>query len=1085
MRNFKRFLSLTLALLMVMGMAVFTTSAAATTDYTDAANHLAAIGILKGDENGNLRLDENVTRYQAALFFVQAITGKTDPSVWNADKSAIFSDVPEYGTAIDYLAGLGFIIGRGNGIYGYHDNITYQDMLVLAVRALGYETEGMNYPYGYILEAQKLGLTDNIGDDVGYRDYLKRGETAQLIWDVLGTEIAFVDPLTGDIIYPGKEDESAYGLVVGAGKIQRETYLERAGFADGKIVVTVTEFEEADKDSEIDTVTVEYKGESHILAAADLGITASTPKIEYLGLPRTLYVDCDAEEFFAKYDVDGDGEANVVFVSTDSLTYVENLGDAGNIRFVDVSSGSDYFMFNGVKFAKDKYQTVLYTFGEGGWTESDISVFEQNVLYTAKDGSTGANSNGAVRYIVRETTEGGETVKTLHIYYTPYEFGQYFVRTVKDATTSKNADFVTLAKYESTALENLDKEKSNFVEYLVGTSQKVTSATTSVSGKNGEKAKSVTLAGEDVRSGDFVFYYYNALDNILTVAENHGGFKVGQLTGTTAAKETVKIGGTNYEFGFKGAYNAAYADYKANEATIKSAIANFESGYNNVRYVTVDGNIVFVEEYKGENSAADYGFAVVTTDSEILADLLGVKEEKLDYTADFVLDEDGNVYVALLNTESGKWELASLSKFHKDYDASEDEYAKSGNLGTLASYVDIAGESYSKYADYVELSAAFLGANIFAVVEENDGKVELGTTAGAVDSAIIADGLIFSDNTNKTNKLKSDSDESVSAARVTLDGDTVIVVIDGEGNVGVRVGVQKSKFTVSGEAQVYAATSDLIVAYFAEPTFLGGFADASDWGESLAGTSSETYYVALPDSSVNVDTSGEDADEKYTITINDLLDLRTLTVVDSVSFGSDKVVSLDLTKALYADENGVISEAGMTIAEAFAAARALEGEENDVKYVDIAPENLTFTDSDTASVAGGALTLPNALAGIDAHVVTINASGLDEEDYDFTSAALNVEYGDGSLGGNEIEISDDFFGYEYPIYGDMVENIGEPTEGVLDQFILNTAGKEILVPLADADNYEGAAKVTVELKIMAHYDNDTGILTMYVAKIIK
>ena len=1074
-----------LALLMVSGMMVFTTGAADTTDYSDAANHLAAIGILKGDENGNLRLDENVTRYQAALFFVQAITGKTDPSVWNADKSAIFSDVPEYGTAIDYLAGLGFIIGRGNGIYGYHDNITYQDMLVLAVRALGYEVEGMNYPYGYILEAQKLGLTDNIGSDVGYKDYLTRGETAQLIWDVLGTEIALIDPLTGDIIYPGKEDESAYGLVVGAGKIQRETYLERAGFADGKLVVTVTEFTEADKDSEIDTVTVNYGGETHTLAAADLGITASTPKIDYLGLPQTLYVDCDADEFFSKYDVDGDGDANVVFVSTDSLTYVENLGGAGNIRFVKPEGGAQYITMNGVKFAKDKYSVALYTFGEGGWTEGDLTAFENNFLYDTKEGYIGANSNGAVRYIVRETTEGDTTVKTLHIYYMPYEFGQYFVRTIKDATTSKDADFVTLAKYEGTALENLDKEKSNFVEYLAGTNQKVTSSTTSVSKKNGEKAKSVTLAGEDVASGDFVFYYYNALDNILTVAQNNGGFKVGKLTGTSAAKETVKIGGTDYGFGFKGAYSADYASYKANESAIKSAIANFESGYNNVRYVTVDSNIVFVEEYKGESSAADYGFAVVSTDKEILSDLLGVKEDKLDYTADFVLDENGKAYVAVLNTSTGKWELASVSKFHKDYDADEDEYAKSGDLGSLATYVDIAGESYSKYADYVELSAAFLGANIFAVVDENDGVYELGTTEGAVDSAIIADGIIFSDNTSKTNKIKADSDESVSAARVTLDGDSVIVVIDGEGNVGVRVGAQKSKFTVNGEARFYAATSDLIVAYFAEPTFLGGFADASDWGESRAATSSETYYVALPDASVTVDTSGEDVEEKYTITVSDLLDLRTLEIVDSVSFGSDKVVFLDLTKALYADENGFISEANMTIAEAFAAARALEGDENDVKYVDIAPENLTFTDSDTAHVAGGALTLPNALAGIDAHVVTINASGLDEEDYDFTSAALNVEYGDGSLGGNELEISEDFFGYEYPIYGDTVENIGEPTEGILDQFIIDTVGMEIFVPLADADDYEVAAKVTVELKIMAHYNDDTGILTLYVAKIIK
>ena len=1083
MRNFKRFLSFILASLMVLGMFVFTTSAAEESDYTEAAHHLAAIGILKGDENGNLMLDENVTRYQAALFFVQAITGKTDPSVWNADKSAIFSDVPEYGTAIDYLAGLGYIIGRGNGIYGYHDNITYQDMLVLAVRTLGYETKDMSYPYGYILAAQKLGLTDNI-DSVNYKAYLTRGETAQLVWDMLGTEIAFIDPLTGDIVYPGKQDESAYGVVVGPGKIQRETYLERAGFADGKMVVTVTEFVEADKSDDIDTVTVLYGGERHTLAAKDLGITAATPKIEYLGLPQTLYVNCDAEEFFSKYDIDGEGEAEVVFVSTDALTHVENLGDAGNIRYVEPSSGSAYISFGGAKFAYDKYSVAVHTFGENGWGEGSLDTFEQNFLYTSKDGYIGENSNGSVRYIVRETTEDGETVKTLHIYYTPYEFGQYFVRTIKDATTSKKADFVTLAKYEATALENLDDVKSNFVEYLVGTSQKVTSSTTSVSKRGGEKAKSVTLAGEEVKSGDFIFYYYNALDNIITVAQNGGGFETGKLTGTSAAKETVKINGTDYGFGFKGAYAADYAGYAASESVIRNAIANFEAGYDNVKFVTVDGTIVYIEEYKGESNASDYGFAVVTTDSEIIADLLGVKEEKLNYTADFVIADNGDIYVAVLNTNSGEWELRTLAKFHKDYDASEDEYAKSGDLGELAKYVDIAGESYSKYADYAELSEAFLGANIFAVVENGD-TLELGTAAGAVDSASIAEGLIFSDTTNKTNKIKSDSDVNVTATRVTLDGDTVIVVIDGEGNVGVRTGIQKQKFTVSGNAEVYAATSDLIVAYFAEPTFLGGFTDAADWGESRAAVSSETYYVALPDSEITFESSGEDVKEKYTVTVTNLLDLRTLEIVDSRSFSTDEVISLDLTKALYADENGVIAEAGMTIAEAFKAARALEGEEDDITYVDIAPENLTFTDADTVVVSGGALTLPNALAGVDAHVVTLNASGLDEEDYDFGGAALNVEYGEGALGGNEVEISEGFYGYEYPIFGDTVEEIAEPTEGILDQFIINSAGMEILVPLADADNFEGAATVTSELKVLAHYDNDTGILTMYVLRVIK
>ena len=71
----------------------------------------------------------------------------------------------------------------------------------MAVRALGYETADMSYPYGYILAAQKLGLTENV-DLVNYKAALNRGETAQIIWDMLDTEVAVIDPLTDKVLYP-------------------------------------------------------------------------------------------------------------------------------------------------------------------------------------------------------------------------------------------------------------------------------------------------------------------------------------------------------------------------------------------------------------------------------------------------------------------------------------------------------------------------------------------------------------------------------------------------------------------------------------------------------------------------------------------------------------------------------------------------------------------------------------------------------------------------------------------------------------------------------------------------------------------
>ena len=497
----------------------------------------------------------------------------------------------------------------------------------------------------------------------------------------------------------------------------------------------------------------------------------------------------------------------------------------------------------------------------------------------------------------------------------------------------------------------------------------------------------------------------------------------------------------------------------------------------------VDGNIVYLERYAGEKSAATYGFALVTVDPAILAELMGTTEDKLEYTDAFVLDENGHVAIAVLNTESGEWELKALKKMHKDYNSDTQKYAVSGDMGMYAEYADLMGDSFAKYAEYQALAGALRGGRLFTVVDAREDVLDLGTVGGAVEYGESAEGLIFSDVANKTNKITADPD--VTAARVTLDANTVIVVIDGEGNIGVRRGVQKAKYTVSGNAKFYAASSDLIVAVIDTPTFAGGFANAAAWGESRAAVTSETYYVALPSSEIHFETSGEGVAEKYTVTVTNLLDLRTLKVVDERSFHTDTVISLDLGKVLYADAQGVITESDKSIAEAFKAAALLEGNANNITMVDIEASDLTFADADTVTIAGGALNLPNALAGVVANVVTIDHTGLDAEDYDFDRLALNVAFdAENGLGGNELEISEGFSGYEYLLLGDISEQIHEPTEGILDQFILDSEGMEILVPLTDANTYEGAASITVTLKIMASYNEDTGVLTLNVAKIL-
>ena len=1129
MRNFKKFLSLVMATLMILSVAVITTGAADTTaDYTDAAQHLVALKIMKGD-NGNLMLDQGVTRYQAALFFVQTVSGETDAAVWNAQKtSAYFKDVVEYGTAIDYAYGRKLVVGRGNGIFGYNDPITYQDMLVLAVRALGYETEDMSYPYGYILAAQKLGLTDDVAKTVNYTAPLTRGATAQIMWNMLNTEIAVVDPLTDKILYPGEK-----GLTSALVKeeIERVTLLEDAGYASGKIEGVITEFVEAENDDEVDTVVVDSEVGTLTLAAADLGITAKTPKVGYLGLPVTLLVDVAAEDFEAKYSTDADeSKAAVVYAEFKTFTTVENLGNAGNIKATE-----DALTLGGTKFTAKNTVVAVATFTEDGWAFSNTAAdaFFDAFVYDSKDGYDNAtNSNGKVQYYVEEDvtiddkgtddTKDDVVADVVVALYTPYEFGQYFTRTLRYQTTSKDAAFTTIGEYNATAYTNFDGDSTNFVEYLVGaqtkSAAKVSESTTSVSKNQGAKAMAVTLEGESVKSGDFVFYSYNAVDNILTVAQNNGAFKEGRLTGANSKNSTVKIDGANKTVGFKGAFTGELAD-KLAAFDVTEFTAALTAGKNNVKYIEADGNVVYMEVVDGSSSSdgAIFDYAVVTVDEETMADLLGLTVSKYNasLTSGLYIDDNGYVAIAVLDKATGNWKLASLKNFHYGaFDAEDEVFETNKDVATLAKYEDMIGASYKDHDALVDIKDALTGAAIFLVVDEKNGVYDLAGNTTGVDiytnsyltfgtEAVASNkALTFSDTSVKTNMLTTDND--VDAARVSLTSDTVIVLVDGT-TVAVRTGVQKASRSVSfDKVKVLSANSSLILMDItgAKTTFKNDeIKKLADWGKSVGASADATYYVALAD--VDVDINIAD-DETYDVTVANLFDLRTLKKVDAVTVNVEtykdadafnKVVGGDL---LYLNDNGVLAAEGvLSVAEA---AKKLADDEN-VKVVDLTGMN--FVDGESIGLADPKVSADD-VTKINIKVVTLDVTGIDTKAYDYENAILadpaskeaQDTYKDVALMQEFKKSADSYF--FYALAADEVVDVVEPAAGVFDNFVNEFAGKTVIVPAADVEygDYDDLAdfkaktkaevdyyEIAVELTATATYSN--GALEMTVYKIVK
>ena len=1099
MRNMKKFLALVLAMMMMLSAAVITTSAAGEADYTDAALQLNALKVMQGDLEGNLMLDADVTRYQTALFFVRALTGKTGTDIWNAEKtSANFADVQEYGTAIDYAYGVGVVRGRGNGVFGFNDKILYKDMIVMAIRALGYETADMSYPYGHILAAQKLDLLEGI-DNVNYESALKRGETAQLIWNMLGTEVAVVDPLTDKVIYPG--DTSLTGSISEEFKEElanRKTLLEESGLAGGKFTATITEFIPADEDDEEDYDKIELDGDM-VLKAADFGITAETPAISYLGLEVEVFFNSDADAFdVADYE---EGDATIVLARYPEYTVVENVGADANIKYVivndDPADDKTYVSLGGTKFTNKDYEGELYIFTEDGWEKQNQAAWADLAaafLYDTKDGYIGeGNTYGQVAYRVIEVEDDKSIVEVL---YTPYEFGQYITRELKYNVTGKDATFTIIGKYNDGAWTNLDEEEVFFKEYFVGTETAVNTKT--VSKKAGEAAQSVTVEGAEIKSGEFMFYYYNDVDNILTVAANCGTIETGRLTAYSNTKETYKINGTNYEFGFAGLFDA-FDVYDEDYAIDR--VENLVAKEDNVQFLAVDGKIVWIEDFAGENAETEYDFAIVSFDAETIADLLGITEAKYEskLTGGYYV-EDGYVVAAVLNTTNGKWELAKIEAvaagwevvvndnetpdddsddfdelaINSGYNADDEEYDSFVDIATIVKYAEIAELATAKANDLAAAEAVLATGPIFAVVEAKDGVYTL-AFAEFITSAENTDGLTFNAN-GRTNPITADED--VAPARVTTTENTVLVAITPD-SIEVRTGVQTSKKDiVLGDeeyAYFFAADANLIV-------LATNAADAADWGTGSAADTDENYFVVLPTFGVEYET---EADEECTLTITGLFDLKAMKEAEDIVITAETMTELkNIVKnfatgdLIYMNANGdLVEENKNLLADKLA---YLLGED----YV--AADVLSWTDEETIVIDG--LTTSKALAGINATVVTLDLTEIDwAKDVDTDNFFLGgVEYDAEAyeeLGLTEVTVKGGALRYAYHInLDDVVAEITEPTLGLFSNFEIDNGG-QITYELID-ENTVGTKIYDVDYFTVATLDEDTDEVTLYVVRLV-
>jgi len=235
MRNFKRVLSLALALVMVIGMMVMGAGAAGLTDYDEieykeAVSVAQALKIIDGLPNGAFNPKGELTREGAAILVCRLVCGRE-----NADKLIGvngFADVAAdwYSAGyIEFCANNGYIGGFPDGnFYPTLPMVTY-GFGKLLLCALGYDAEIEGYGDAKAIKADMAaaGITEK---GINLDATLTREVAAQLLWNAMNAKR--VETVPGTTILIG-------GVPVTTGATVKDS--EKKSFADEAGLTKLTE----------------------------------------------------------------------------------------------------------------------------------------------------------------------------------------------------------------------------------------------------------------------------------------------------------------------------------------------------------------------------------------------------------------------------------------------------------------------------------------------------------------------------------------------------------------------------------------------------------------------------------------------------------------------------------------------------------------------------------------------------------------------------------------------------------------------------------------------------------------------------
>ena len=629
----KKFLSLVLALVMVLSLGVtagavsFTDDAAITKD--EAVGVLSGVGIINGyeaaDGTFSFAPNGNITRGAAAKIICMIKLGTKVAGILSCE-TAPFKDVAKDSTFAPYIAycvNEGIVSGYADGTYKPGNPVSGYAFTKMLLNALGIKGnyEGTNYGVNVALAADAAKLFEGMDADTVYSDPASREDACQLAFNALkytptgaSSQYVVVDEATDKEVWSGTDALTALALASAQGyKLTVDTTYtgslgdKHFGLKDStktdNFGRTAKTWIDKNKTTTI-YATIDPKPVlTYTTATTDVKIATALGATNKTGVELTVIEDgdekspADVKKNSTANTIGGQGTLVEVYKTADKKYDVVVIN-----TYVKKLAAGDFIKANAAN--ETKAGIVLETIGEGDAAVKltfDTTAFKANdvVLYTKGEK---ADSTPVIDNVVKAAYISGKVTATAADY-VRVDGVQYKLAKANEKTIGQAGYTYSGAQAYTYYLDTY----GNIIDEKVGETAKVDAKYTFVAGI-AAKYTDNTVAGGDL---------FSAASNATAAAQ----VRVADLaTGAITVKNLAIVKNTAGEYVFADETGAATNDKVADTVAALAEVGedNFVIDAVNAvfeYYELADGSIVLGNAVELEDTTVTKGKAEVERDS--------------------------------------------------------------------------------------------------------------------------------------------------------------------------------------------------------------------------------------------------------------------------------------------------------------------------------------------------------------------------------------------------------------------------------------------------------------------------------------